>query len=79
MVFVVETVHVKQNGRPARVHRPCCHGCRYHQQQLAALIHPQMQLPEHRREKATGYLLISHDAINGNMTLEALASRFAGS
>jgi type III restriction enzyme len=27
----------------------------YHQQQLAALIHSQMQLPEHRWEKATGY------------------------
>jgi type III restriction enzyme len=27
----------------------------YHQQQLAALIHSQMQLPDHRWEKATGY------------------------
>jgi type III restriction enzyme len=27
----------------------------YHQQQLAALIHSQMQLPGHRWEKATGY------------------------
>ena len=27
----------------------------YHQQQLAALIHSRMQLPEHRWEKATGY------------------------
>ena len=27
----------------------------YHQQQLAALIHSQMQLPRHRWEKATGY------------------------
>ncbi len=27
----------------------------YHQQQLAALIHSQMQSPEHRWEKATGY------------------------
>lgn len=27
----------------------------YHQQQLAELIHSQMQLPEHRWEKATGY------------------------
>ncbi len=27
----------------------------YHQQQLSALIHSQMQLPEHRWEKATGY------------------------
>lgn len=27
----------------------------YHQQQLAALIHSQMQMPEHRWEKATGY------------------------
>jgi type III restriction enzyme len=27
----------------------------YHQQQLASLIHSQMQLPEHRWEKATGY------------------------
>ena len=27
----------------------------YHQQQLAALIHSQMQTPEHRWEKATGY------------------------
>jgi len=27
----------------------------YHQQQLAALIHSQMQLPENRWEKATGY------------------------
>jgi type III restriction enzyme len=27
----------------------------YHLQQLAALIHSQMQLPEHRWEKATGY------------------------
>jgi len=27
----------------------------YHQQQLAAHIHSQMQLPEHRWEKATGY------------------------
>ncbi len=27
----------------------------YHQQQLAALVHSQMQLPEHRWEKATGY------------------------
>jgi type III restriction enzyme len=28
---------------------------RYHQQQLAALIHSQMQLPKHRWEKATGH------------------------
>jgi type III restriction enzyme len=27
----------------------------YHQQRLAALIHSQMQMPEHRWEKATGY------------------------
>jgi len=27
----------------------------YHQQHLAALIHSQMQMPEHRWEKATGY------------------------
>lgn len=27
----------------------------YHQQQLAALIHAQMQMPEHRWERATGY------------------------
>jgi type III restriction enzyme len=27
----------------------------YHQQQLAALVHSQMQMPDHRWEKATGY------------------------
>jgi len=30
----------------------------YHQQRLAALIHSQMQMPEHRWEKATGYKAI---------------------
>jgi len=30
----------------------------YHQQQLAALVHSQMQLPEHRWEKAAGYQAI---------------------